>query len=116
MELVYVRWLDARGLGGPLSLAAAKRERSLMMHSAGLLVAEDDQCIVIAQDQWSCTEDGDQAERVRDVEVIPRVLVQDMQRFTIQEGHEKLLGVRDGTIEDVCQRQTWWRREEALVG
>ena len=34
MEVVYVRWLDARGISGPVSLAASKRKHPILMESA----------------------------------------------------------------------------------
>lgn len=90
MEVVYVRWLDASGNSGQMSLAGGKRQHPLIMHTAGVLLTEDDEQVVIAQDQWTITEDGDQAERVRDVEAIPRVLVLALQRFSIDEKLQSL--------------------------
>ena len=85
MEVVYVRWLDTRAIQGPVSLAAAKRQHPIMMHSGGLLVDESEERVVLTQDWWEYTEDGDEVERVRDLEVIPKALVQVMQRFSIDE-------------------------------
>ena len=91
MEVVYVRWLDARGLGGSVSLAVAKSQHPLVMHTAGILVDEDEERVVISQDRWSFTEDGQEVERVRDLEVTPRVLIQSLQRFTVRQSDEKAL-------------------------
>ena len=90
MEVVYVRWLDARGIQGPVSLAAGKRQHPIMMHSGGLLVDESEERVVLAQDWWDSTEDGGEVEWIRDLEVVPRALIQVIQRFTIGEvGDEK---------------------------
>ena len=81
MEVVYVRWLDASGIGGPVSLATARNDHLVEMNTAGILVGEDEQRIVLAQDWWSYIEDDAEMVRVRDREVIPKAMVLSLQRF-----------------------------------
>ena len=76
MKIAYVEWVDARGVTGRISRKDAEEEGCLVVKSAGILVREDTEVVTIALDYWSYEDrDGTIPETMRDVEVIPRVLV-----------------------------------------
>ncbi len=86
MKLVYVEWLDARGMRGPISRKEAEAEDPLPVMSAGILVREDAEVVIIAQDYWSFPDrDGTTPESVRELEVIPRVLVRRLEIIEVAE-------------------------------
>ena len=77
MKVVYVEWLDAKGINGRLSRKAANLEGLQFMYSSGIWVGEDDAVVRIAQDHWvNENDDGTTTETFRDVGVIPKSGVQ----------------------------------------
>ena len=86
MEIAYVEWLDARGLSGRMSRKDAEELEPLFVFSAGILVREDSETVTIAQDYWRYVDtDGTMPETVREVEVIPRMLVRKLEIVEISD-------------------------------
>ena len=73
MKVVYLEWLDARGIGGRVARKAAEKEGLLFVRTAGLLVGEDEEVVRVAQDYWRYEDDdGTVPETYRELEVIPK--------------------------------------------
>ena len=73
MKVVYLEWLDARGIGGRVARKAAEKEGLLLVRTAGLLVGEDEEVVRVAQDHWKYEDDdGMVPETYRELEVIPK--------------------------------------------
>ena len=73
MKVVYIEWLDARGIGGRVSRKKAEEEGLLLVRTAGLLVGEDEKVVRVAQDYWRYEdEDGTEPETYRELEIIPK--------------------------------------------
>ena len=105
MKIAYIEWLDARGERGPLSRKDAEEEGSLIVTSAGILVREDAEVVTIAMDYWSWPDrDGTIPETVREIEVIPRVLVR---RLAIIEVPETLLEAPSPPEEGIAGADKW---------
>lgn len=86
MEVVCVHWWDAKGVYGRLSLTEAASEGLTDMISAGVLIKEDSEVITLVQDYWTFNDrDGTTPEAVRELEVIPQVLVTGIERWQIKE-------------------------------
>ena len=86
MKIAYVEWLDARGMRGPVSRKEAEAQGALVVSSAGLFIREDAEVVTIAQDYWSHPDpDGTVPETVREIEIIPRVLVQRLEIVEISD-------------------------------
>ena len=87
VEVVYIEWLDASGVSSTQSVADAKRERLSLMHSAGVLIGEDDQVLRLALDCWSYDDDGSLKELCRNVSVIPKNAIQRRQHWEVAPPH-----------------------------
>ena len=73
MKVVYIEWLDARGIGGRMARKAAEEMGLLLLRTAGLLVGEDEKVVRVAQDYWKYEdEDGTAPETYRELEIIPK--------------------------------------------
>lgn len=73
MKVIYVQWLDARGMSGGKPVAQVKKMSGLIIDTAGMLIDEKGKAIRIAQDIYQYDEeDGPIA---RDVEIIPKKYV-----------------------------------------
>ena len=69
-KVIYVEWVDAHGGSGQYSLAEAEKSHTDHMASAGLLIKENEDFVVFAQDIFQY---NDNPEQVRAYEVIPKV-------------------------------------------
>lgn len=84
MKLVYLEWVDARGIGGQMSRKVGQRHNGLLVRTAGILLGEDEEVVRLAQDYWKYEdEDGTEPEVFRDLEIIPKVLVQIRKEFEV---------------------------------
>lgn len=68
-DMVYVQWMDASYLDGPMPAEHVPQHAGVMIHTAGLLVDEDDDFLYIAADYCEMNE------TVRHINYIPKVLV-----------------------------------------
>lgn len=76
MKIAYVEWEDASGVRGTMSLAAALKEGPSLMRTGGMLIREDTEVVVVAQDRYEWTDaEGEMHETARELEVIPRGMV-----------------------------------------
>ena len=76
MKVIYVAWLDASFSGGQRSAREARGEKLLLVHTAGLLVGEDDAVVRVGQDYWNYEDsDGTVPEIYRQIEVIPKAAI-----------------------------------------
>lgn len=90
MKIAYIEWEDARGIGGRINKPQAEKEGLLLVKTAGILVREDAEVIAVCQDYWTYEDgDGTKPEEVRELEIIPRVMVR---RLEIVEYTQRVLG------------------------
>ena len=77
MKVIYIEWLDARGIQGRLSKKEANSNGLMLVHTAGILVGEDEEVVRVAQDYWTYEDgDGTMPEVYRDLEVIAKIGIQ----------------------------------------
>ena len=73
MKVVYIEWLDASGTNGQVRRERADKEGLVLMHTAGLLISEDEQVVRLVQDYWDFEDsDGVKRETLRELAVIPK--------------------------------------------
>ena len=83
-KVVYLEWLDARGISGRMARKAAEETGLLLLRTAGLLVGEDETVVRVAQDYWTYEdEDGTEPETYRELEVIPKSGIQRREEWEV---------------------------------
>ena len=76
--VVYIEWVDAHGGGGQYDLDYVKKSQMDTMGTAGMLVDEDEEKVIIAQDLFRTTGESPQA---RAFMVIPKVNITRIERW-----------------------------------
>ena len=77
MKVVYIAWLDASNCDGVRTAKVARAETLIEVHTAGLLIGEDDEVVRVGQDYWNYEDsDGTVPEIYRQIKVIPKGAIQ----------------------------------------
>ena len=82
MKVIYVKWIDVQAHHSPVRTVDALEKTGVIMHSAGILIAEDEGTIRITQDVYKL--DGDE-ENCRDLMIIPKQSVLKVQYFEVDD-------------------------------
>lgn len=98
MNIVYLEWLDARGIAGRVTSREAKAEGLLLVHTAGILINENEEVVRVSQDYWKYSDgDGTEPESYREVEIIARGSIQRRLEWTTYDDEPILLEMSSGT-------------------
>ena len=85
-KVAYIEWIDASGAPGPFDISEAiSNDWDLTMYTAGILIEETEDRVIIAQDTYHGRVASNNP-RCRDVEVIPRRYITRMQLFQPKKG------------------------------
>jgi hypothetical protein len=89
MKVMYIEWLDARGLEGRVNRKEAEEAGLLLVKTAGLLIGEDEEVVRVSMDYWSYADasDGHTYDTYREIEVIPKSGIQKRMEWEIGD-HE----------------------------
>ena len=78
IEVAYIQWRDAHGGQGQYELKYAQKSEMDEMYTAGIMVAENDDCITVVQDRFKAS---DEPMQVRCFETIPKVNIKVMRKW-----------------------------------
>lgn len=83
MKIIWVKWHDAHGQPGPISLDALNRHGPLTVVSAGILAGEDDEVIRFSTDYYRY--EGFNEDLLRSTMVIAKKNIIEMKTFNVPD-------------------------------
>lgn len=83
MKVIWIRWLDAHGQAGPVSVGELNREGALEVVSAGIWAGEDEDVIRFSMDFYNY--EGFDADLLRNTAVIAKKNILAMKTFNVPD-------------------------------
>lgn len=83
MKIVWIKWLDAHGQGGPVSLDTFNKQGPLEVVTAGIYASEDKDVVRFSMDFYSYP--GFDEASVRNTGVIVKKNIISMKTFTVPD-------------------------------